>query len=339
MKLATKLVVATNRMTTHIWYDKNVWQMLLVPLTVIYKTIVWCRRAAFKNGLIKVYRPPVPVVVVGNISVGGTGKTPLCIWLARKLLSYGYKPGIICSGYGGKTDFWPQQVRPDSDWVVVGDEAILIARQVDGMPVAVGPSRVDSIEALLAMHEIDIVISDDGLQHYSLDRDIEIAVIDGVRRLGNGRCLPSGPLREPHRRLQDVDMIVCKGIAGRGEYPMKFTAHFLKSVTNPGEQIGVSEFATRTVHAVAGIGNPESFFALLRGLGFELHEHEFPDHYALTSDDLSFDDDLPVIMTEKDAVKCESFKDKDIWYLPVDAELSDIFEGRLKALLKGIVNG
>jgi tetraacyldisaccharide 4'-kinase len=294
---------------------------------------------AYKNGLVSVYRPTVPVVIVGNISVGGTGKTPLTIWLALKLASYGYKPAIICGGYGGKADFWPQQVRSDSDWIVVGDEAVLIARHTKGIPVAVGPNRSDSIKALIKSHDIDIVVSDDGLQHYGLERDIEIVVIDGIRRLGNGRCLPSGPLRETAKRLKEADMTVCKGIAGRGEYPMRFTTEYLKSVNRLGVEIEISAFSEKKVHAVAGIGNPENFFSLLRSLGFELQEHVFPDHYVLSPSDLSFDDGLPVLMTEKDAIKCESFSGENIWYLPVQAELSDIFEGRLKTLLKGLISG
>jgi len=339
MSLYNRIVVVINRMLMHIWYDKNFWQLFLIPFSFVYQMICRCRRAAFSKGLLRTYRPSVPVLVVGNISVGGTGKTPLCIWLALKLATYGYRPGIVCNGYGGKADFWPQQVRPDSDWTVVGDEAILIARQVEGLPVAVGPIRSNSVEALVAKHDVDIIVSDDGLQHYALERDIEIAVIDGVRRLGNARCLPSGPLRETPARLEDVDMIVCKGVAGRGEFPMKLATHLLISVNKPEIKIGVADFSQRTVHAVAGIGNPNSFFSLLRSLGFELHEHIFPDHYALTAEDLSFGDGLPIIMTEKDSVKCESFEHEDIWFLPVRAELSDIFEGRLKALLKGVANG
>lgn len=339
MSVYNRIAVVINRVLMHVWYDKNFWQLFLVPFSAAYQLIYRCRRAAFGNGLLPTYRSPVPVLVVGNISVGGTGKTPLCIWLISKLAAYGYRPGIVCGGYRGKADFWPQQVRSDSDWTVVGDEAILIARQVEGIPVAVGPVRSDSIEALVTNYDVDIIVSDDGLQHYALERDIEIAVIDGVRRLGNGRCLPRGPLRESPARLEDVDLIVCKGVAGRGEFPMRLTAHCLTSVNRPGIQVEIADFSQRIVHAVAGIGNPNSFFALLRSLGFELHEHLFPDHYALTAEDLTFGDDLPVIMTEKDSVKCEAFEHENIWFLPVRAELSDIFEGRLKALLKGVANG
>jgi tetraacyldisaccharide 4'-kinase len=339
MSLSNRIIVLINRMLMHIWYDKNFWQLLLIPFSAAYKMICWCRRLAFRKGIFRTYRPPVPVLVVGNISVGGTGKTPLSIWLALKLLAYGYRPGIVCGGYGGKADFWPQQVRPDSDWTVVGDEAILIARQVGSIPVAVGPTRSNSVEAVVAKHDVDIIVSDDGLQHYALERDIEIVVVDGVRRLGNGHCLPAGPLRESPARLKDIDLIVCKGIASRGEYPMKLTAHCLRSVNRPEIQVEVADFSQRIVHAVAGIGNPNSFFTLLRSLGFELHEHVFPDHYALTAEDVTFGDGLPVIMTEKDSVKCEVFDHEDIWCLPVRAELSDIFEGRLKALLQGVADG
>ena len=338
MSLYNRIIVVINRIFMHIWYDKNFWQLLLTPFSAAYQVVFRCRRLAFSKGLFRAYRPSVPVLVVGNISVGGTGKTPLSIWLALKLLAYGYRPGIVCSGYGGKADFWPQQVRPDSDWTVVGDEALLIARQVEGIPVAVGPIRADSVEALVDKHDVDIIVSDDGLQHYALERDIEIAVVVGVRRLGNGRCLPSGPLRESPARLEDVDLIVCKGIAGRGEFPMKFSAHYLRAVNRPEIQVGVADFPQRIVHAVAGIGNPNSFFTLLRSFGFELNEHIFPDHYALTAEDLTFGDGLPVIMTEKDSVKCEVFDREDIWCLPVRAELSDLFEGRLKALLQGVAD-
>jgi tetraacyldisaccharide 4'-kinase len=274
----------------------------------------------------------VPVIVVGNITVGGSGKTPLVIWLVDFLRKAGYKPAIISRGYRGKASSWPQQVRPDSDPVVVGDEAVLLARRCD-CPIAVGPDRSASVEALLQHTDCNIIISDDGLQHYALERDIEIAVVDAVRRYGNGCLLPSGPLREPIERLEDVDFIVSNGIAGHGEYAMSLGLNTACNLAT-GETCELNNFIDTTVHAVAGIGNPKRFFNALRQQGLKLREHAFADHHHFEAGDLEFDNTAPVLMTEKDAVKCKRFAHSQYWYVPVEAELNKHFGPRLLAALE-----
>ncbi len=333
-----RIAAACHRLLDDIWYGKHPARALLAPLGWLFRAYVWLRRTAYTSGLVSAYRAPVPVIIVGNISVGGTGKTPLVIWIAHKLHEYGFKPGVIARGYRGRATRWPQQVRSDSDAVTVGDEAIVLSRRT-GMPVAVGPNRGDDIDALLRHADVNIIVSDDGLQHYGLARDIEVAVVDGVRRHGNGACVPAGPLREPTARLDSVDLIVTRGIAARGEFAMRYVAERLIRVGGNGEAELLSTFAEKTVHAVAGIGNPEGFFALLKRQGFRITPHVFPDHHGYVPQDFAFDDDWPVIMTEKDAVKCEHFNDERLWYMPIEAELPEVFERRFKTLLRKIFDG
>lgn len=279
----------------------------------------------------------VPVIVVGNITAGGTGKTPLVVWLADYLIAKGYKPGLISRGYGGKAKHWPQQVRPDSDPAAVGDEAILLARRT-ACPMAVGPDRLLAGKALLENTQCNILISDDGLQHYQLGRDIEIAVIDGKRRFGNGLLLPSGPLREGTWRLQHVDLIITNGNPRDNECGMKIRHGELHSLGD-GKVTALTEFKNQQVHAVAGIGNPERFFTLLRNSGMKIIEHRFTDHHKFQKADLIFKDKLPVIMTEKDAVKCQRFVNNGYWYLEVSAQPDARFVQGFYDLLGEISNG
>jgi len=260
----------------------------------------------------------VPVIVVGNISVGGTGKTPLVIWLVAYLRNAGWKPGIISRGYRGNAGDWPQLITRDSDPRVIGDEPLLIVRR-SGTPVAVGPDRIKAARILLDQSECDLIVSDDGLQHYPLERDIEIAVVDGQRRYGNGSCLPAGPLRDPIDRLKSVDLIVCNGDPENGEIAMGLCGEFAVNLCHPEKKIALTEFIPKTCHAIAGIGNPQRFFDHLRGFGLQCDEHAFPDHYTYRCEDLVFPDETPILMTEKDAVKCEAFGLDNCWYVPVDA--------------------
>ena len=233
------------------WYERHPASTLLTPLSWLYRLCIRIRRIGFRSGLLSTYRAPVPVIVVGNITVGGTGKTPLVIWLVQYLRSVGFTPGIISRGYRGRAKTWPQQVRADGDPEVVGDEAIVLARRTD-CPLAVGPSRAENVEALLRHSDCDIVISDDGLQHYRLERDVEILVVDGIRRFGNGRCLPAGPLREPLSRLSEIALVVNNGIASRGEFEMKIVASKLRALNGSGVQLELEEFTGKAVNAVAG---------------------------------------------------------------------------------------
>jgi tetraacyldisaccharide 4'-kinase len=229
-------------------------------------------------------------------------------------------------------------VRADSDPTAVGDEPVLMARRA-GCPIAVGPDRVEAARALVDLYHCDVLVSDDGLQHYRLGRDIEIAVVDGIRRFGNGRCLPAGPLREPPGRLRTVDLVVTNGIGGRSEFNMRYAMTDVVAVRDERRRVPLDMLRGDTVHAVAGIGYPERFFASLRSRGIHLIEHPFPDHYRYTLEDLQFDDELIVIMTEKDAVKCRRFETDRLWYLPIEVELPRAFEQRLLALMKDLHYG
>ncbi len=323
---------------TACWERRGLCSLLLLPLSGLFCLVSWLRRSAYRFGLLGVQRIPVPVIVVGNISVGGTGKTPLVIWLIRHLRTLGYRPGIITRGYGGSARTWPQQVVADSDPALVGDEPVLLARRA-GCPVVAAPDRPAAGRLLLMHHDCDILVADDGLQHYPLARDLEIAVVDGVRRFGNRYCLPAGPLREPVSRLRQVDLVVVNGAAQAEEHPMVLVPDRCISLKDPQHAMPVQHFAGKRVHAVAGIGRPERFFDSLRGLGIEVIEHPFPDHHLFTEKDLDFSDRLPVLMTEKDAVKCAPFAGDGLWYLAVNAKMEAGFEQHLNHLLRNLKDG
>jgi len=316
----------------HYWYTRSPWLLLLTPLSLLFRAIVGARRLAYRVGIKRSTRVSLPVIVVGNITVGGTGKTPLVVWLAGYLREKGYAPGIVSRGYGGTASHWPQQVRADSDPAVVGDEAVLLAATT-GCPMAVAPDRVAAAQALVDQGGCDVIISDDGLQHYALQRDIEIAVIDGVRRFGSGFLLPAGPLREPLKRLQQVDLVVVNGLGDGDEHRMTLQQGDAHNLQDPDRICALQGFRSQRVHAVAGIGHPERFFRALQQAGLQLDSHTFPDHHAFRAEDIRFGDGRSVIMTEKDAVKCRHFATQDDWYVPVEASLSGKFREQLDALL------
>jgi tetraacyldisaccharide 4'-kinase len=299
-----------------IWYKDTLLRVLLLPLACLFWIIVRLRKYCYQQGWLNSTRLPVPVIVVGNITVGGTGKTPLVIWLAQVLQNAGFKPGVISRGYGGNADRWPQIVTMATDVKAVGDEPYLIARQTQ-LPVVVGPLRAAAGKKLLSRFDCNVVISDDGLQHYRLQRDIEIVVIDGDRRFGNGYLLPAGPLRESVSRLQSVDFIVVNGNK-LADNEFSFNLKDENAVNlNTGEIRPLAEFKQMACHAVAGIGNPERFFSSLARFGINCEMHNFSDHYDYGEADFSFGDDKPVLMTEKDAVKCFGFAQEHHWYVPV----------------------
>lgn len=303
----------------------------LLPLSGLYCALVLARRAAYRRGLLAVRRPPVPVVVVGNLTVGGSGKTPLVIALARWLAGRGRRPGIVSRGYGGRAGRRPVRVTAAGDPVEVGDEPVLMARAGD-WPVVVARDRAAGVERLAAAG-CDVVLADDGLQHYRLGRDLEIAVVDGRRRYGNRWCLPAGPLREPLSRLASVDAVVCNGgTPAPGEFTMTLVPGRLRPLGG-GPEVALSDWAGRPVHAVAGIGHPQRFFDLLAEHRLRVRPHAFPDHHRFRPRDLDFGDDLPIIMTEKDAVKCDFTAGPPCWVLPVtarpDAGLFDLLAARL----------
>ncbi|HCB13950.1 MAG TPA: tetraacyldisaccharide 4'-kinase [Gammaproteobacteria bacterium] len=309
-------------------YSLNLVAVLLWPLSLLFSTMVRLRRRLYQWGLLESEAISVPVIIVGNISVGGTGKTPLVTRLVEVLRKAGYKPGVVSRGYGGQSRQWPCHVTADSDPHEVGDEPVLLAQRC-GCPVVVGPDRVAAAWTLTATYHCNVIISDDGLQHYRLQRDIEIAVIDGSRRLGNGACLPAGPLREPPSRLRTVDFIIGNGVAHGGEYLMSLRGETVLNLLDSCITVSLPGFHKSMVHAVAGIGNPKRFFNYLRHARLRLIEHPFPDHHPFRLEDLRFQQDLPVLMTEKDAMKCRPFASDDWWYVPVSAQLDPEFEEQL----------
>lgn len=316
-----------------VWYGKHPLSTLLAPLAWLYGGVMRLRRALYRAGVLRGTRLPVPVIVVGNLSVGGTGKTPLVIHLVELLRAAGKKPGVVSRGYGGKARDWPQQVHAGSDPLLVGDEPVLIAQRA-GCPVVVDPHRVRAAQTLLAEHDCDVIVADDGLQHYALARDVEIAVVDGVRRHGNGRCLPAGPLREPLARLRGVDMVMINGAGVAGEYTFTLSGDQVLSVDGRAAPRPLSALRGQSVHAVAGIGRPARFFEHLRRYQLRVIEHPFPDHHRYVADDLRFADGLPVLMTEKDMVKCRAFAGPAHGYLPVTAEPDAACAARLQIVLR-----
>lgn len=327
-------------MLEKIWYGNRFLALPLLPFSGLFALLSGVRRLLYLSGLKKVHRFDVPVIVVGNITVGGTGKTPLVIWLCRHLKSLGYRPGIVSRGFGGRASHWPQQVRPDSDPVMVGDEAVLLARR-SGCPMCVAPDRPAAVRALLEHTDCDIVVSDDGLQHLALGRNLEIAVVDGQRGLGNGFLLPAGPLREPPGRLRRTDLVISNGPRWRDVPAMQLVRPRLVPLLE-GEQARarpLDALAGRRVHAIAGIGNPQRFFDLLTAHGIEVIPHVFPDHHAYRRIDLWFEPELPVLMTEKDAVKCQRFGRRNHWVVQIDMQPDAEFINGLDRLLKELENG
>lgn len=315
------------------WQHTTLFGLLLYPLSVVFRAVVALRRLLYSSGALRAVRLPVPVIVVGNITVGGTGKTPVVLWLVNFLRERGRRPGIVSRGYGGKTAA-PAAVNAASDPAACGDEPVLLAQR-SGAPVWIGADRAAAAAALLAAHpECDAIVSDDGLQHYRLARDVEIAVVDGARGLGNGHFLPAGPLREPSTRLAGVDAIIVNvsettNIGCQASAPPAFAMALQNrgfyNLLNPQHTAAAEHFQYRQVHAVAGIGNPQRFFTQLQRLGLAFTAHPFPDHHAYRAADLAFAGADFVIMTEKDAVKCRSFAAELHWALRVDAEIDPAF--------------
>jgi tetraacyldisaccharide 4'-kinase len=320
-----------------LWYGDNPLRYALWPVAAAYRGLAGLRRAAYRRGWRQAVEVAVPVIVVGNVSVGGTGKTPFVIWLADQLGQRGRRVGIVTRGYRGKGTQWPRAVTPDSDPDEVGDEPVLLARRT-GCPVVAGPDRVACVEALLGGARVDVVLSDDGLQHYRLARRFEIAVVDGVRGMGNGLCLPAGPLREPVSRLQDVDAIVVNGGSWghAGVFRAKAVVTKVYSLKD-GSARTLDSFRAEQVHAVAGIGNPQRFFDLLRDADLDVLPHPLEDHAEIGPDDLRFEEPGAVLITEKDAVKCERLKLDGVWCVVVDLTFDADRTARLMRLvLRGI---
>ena len=325
------------------WYSPRptLLAVTLLPLSLLFGVAVALRRVFYRYGVLRSTRFPVPVVVIGNITAGGSGKTPLVAALAVALAQRGFHPGIVSRGYGrDEDDSEPVPVSPDDDPHRVGDEPLLLAGA--GYPVVVARDRVAAGRTLLARHAAcDVILSDDGLQHYRLARSVEIAVVDAARALGNRWLLPAGPLREPASRLDEVDAVVVlteKTGAAPPELPGAFTMTLVGDrfvrVDDPLTTAPASAFAREDVHALAGIGHPARFFARLAAMGIAATPHPFPDHHRFVRGDLAIADAQAILMTEKDALKCGAFADERCWYLPVRARIDDalvtLIEGKLR---------
>lgn len=312
------------------WYGKGRAPWWAVPLSLLYGAVARLRGRLYSAGILRSVRLPAPVVVIGNISVGGTGKTPLTIAVVQALRERGFRPGVVSRGHGG-TQREPWLLGDAPDPARVGDEPCLI--RATGVPVVVGRDR-PAAAALLLAAGCNVVIADDGLQHYRLARDVEICVIDGVRRFGNRRLLPAGPLREPMARLHEVDFRVCNGgTAEPGEYAMQLHGGEACALRD-GARRPLASFVGRPVHAVAAIGNPRRFFDSLREAGLDVIEHAFADHHPFVPADLDQGDGLPVLMTDKDAVKCMGFARENWFRVPVHARLPDAFLDALAARIR-----
>ena len=321
---------ASYRWIHRVWYEDARFGWLLLPLSGLYWLITMGRGFLYRCGILKTHHVPVPVIVVGNITAGGTGKTPTVIWLARELRGHGLSPGIVSRGYGGSKSDSPMRVDPDSPATLVGDEPVLLAKRSE-CPVIVDSNRVRAA-AMLADDGVDVVIADDGLQHYRLGRDYEICVIDGTRGLGNRRLLPAGPLRELAGRLDDVDQLLVNGpmrmsrdLSVAEQNAVEFELLATEACRLNGSLVRpIERFAGSTVHAVAAIGNPARFFDLLRSFGIQVLEHPFVDHAALVQKDIEFGDDFPVVMTEKDAVKFGRKINDKFWFVPVEFHIDPV---------------
>lgn len=319
------------------WYEHTPWQVVLRPFSWLFYILTAMRRLAYRLRLFKSLKLPVPVIIVGNINVGGTGKTPFVIWLVQQLRQNGWYPGIISRGYGGNV-IHTHQVTKDSLPQQVGDEPVLLVQRTS-LPLYVGRKRTRAARHLLRDYpECNLIISDDGLQHYALERDMEIVIIDGERIFGNGQLLPAGPLRETSARLEEVDAVVFNsGAPAAGGYLMHLVPDHLRKLRAPEERMELSELIGKRVHAVAGIGNPHRFFSQLEQLGLVVEAHPFPDHHAYSADDFQFAKDDIVLMTEKDAVKCTTFARDNWWFMPITAEIDRALAEKILARLTRLI--
>ena len=329
---------ALNTMLTRAWQGRGLVACLLLPLALIFHLIITCRRIFYRVGIFSVWAPPVPLIVIGNIFVGGTGKTPLVIWLVSALRARGFTPGVISRGYGGSADA-VIEVRADMPATQTGDEPLLIAQKSE-VPVFVGRDRVAAARALLAAHpEVDIIISDDGLQHYALGRTVEIQLSD-TRGHGNGWLLPAGPLREPVSRKSDFYVINGATQTGSDDYAMRLTGQHAEQLVDRGQHADLSSLQGKRVAAVAGMGHPERFFGMLRAQGVSLEfTRALPDHFDFSSNPFAEITADIILITEKDAVKCSRIagiaQDTRLWAVPVEATIAGPLVQHILEKLRG----
>ena len=289
----------------------------------------------YDTGILPKYTAPVPVIVVGNITVGGTGKTPICIWLVDNLVQNGWRPGIILRGYGGNSENWPVVIDKHTSPDVAGDEAILLFG-LTGVPVCAGPNRLASAKQLAKEFGCNVIVSDDGLQHYALERNIEIAIVDKKRRFQNARFLPAGPLREPVSRLDSVDLVLRKTLDLKDKNDFRLKPRELVNVCDERQRMSLSSLKNRRIIAVVATGNPQNFFDTLSAQNVDFEKRVFPDHYRYEKEDLLDDKESIIVMTYKDAVKCEKIAGHNVWYLDVKVEMSQETEQSIAKILDTI---
>lgn len=317
------------------WYKRNLISYALWPLSLLWQWMMQLRSCLYHYGLLKITSFDVPIIVIGNLSVGGNGKTPLLIALTELLLDLGFKPGIVSRGYGGSLKTGTLLVRSDSDAALVGDEPLLLARRLP-CPVVIGAKRVDAVKTLLAHHDCNVILSDDGLQHLAMGRTMEIIVVDGTRQFGNGFCLPAGPLRESIKRLNTTSWVIYQSTDAQYEQRFFLQPHCFHSVTQPEVTRPLTAFADQRVAMITAIGYPQRFVKTLEDLHIQCEAHFFRDHHRYTWPELLPYQHKTLLMTEKDAVKCAGFPLQDAWYLEVKAVLGEVLESRLRTVFLGL---
>jgi tetraacyldisaccharide 4'-kinase len=294
------------------------------------------RAQLFKIGILKQHKIKCPVIIIGNISVGGVGKTPFVIWLVNKLQASGYKVGVVSRGYGGKREHEPLLVIPQTSAKASGDEALLIAKHTNA-PIFVGKNRVKAAKKLLLDYRVDVIVSDDGLQHYALQRDVEIVLIDAKFGLGNEQLLPAGPLRELKSRLSTVDIVIYKGIKA-DQYYFEYQPLLIYALGNIKNQRSIESFRNQHINAIAGIAQPDSFFNMLSEHGLAVVKNPLQDHEKLTQDHFQFDNDDPIFITEKDAVKCDEMKLKNVWVVVLKLVVKTETQNQIINKVKEVIN-
>ncbi len=320
----------------HKWYGGGQVGVMAKAGAGLFARLVTIRKKLYASGVLKTHRLKVPVIVVGNITAGGGGKTPMVIWLVNHLKSLGYKPGVVSRGYGGKRKVEPMFVTPNANPAASGDEPLLVAKKTQ-LPVMVGKDRVKAAKALIKNYHVNVIVADDGLQHLAMGRDAEIVMLDAKWRTGNHQMIPAGPLREPLERLNEVDLVVFKGYMEQ-QHHYDFAIEEIHQLNHQSNKKALAEFRNQKVVAMAGIANPDSFFGLLAAAGLAIVKHALPDHHDLSEADLLEHQDHVVLITEKDAVKCENLQLEHVWVVKMQVVMPDKTLNALNDLIERVMS-